>query len=153
MPEPNPETPRFPELPPDQLAEVKDGIEIGEMMLANPEALLSDEDAVDFKIGHHPITPYQTIDKTVESDEYRMHWNESEWPQVARMVAERFGIPVETILDARPEDESIVVLAERTDESGTFLLGISRAADEVPVGHVPYVLAETTPEIGWEAHD
>lgn len=146
MTEPNPEIPRFPELSPDQLAEVEAIVEMSEQIMTDPDLLVEDEDQAEFQIGHSPVTPYHT------EVEDRMYWNESEWPQIVRLMAERFGISVDTILDSHPEAD-IIVLAERTDESGTLLLGISRTIDEVEPGQVPYVLAVTTPELGWEAHD
>ena len=144
MSEPNPETPRFPELSPDQLAEVEAIVEMSEQILTDPDLLVADEDQPDFQIGPSPVTPYHT-----EVDSDRMYWNESEWPQIAGLMAERFGVPADAILDSRPETE-VVVLAERPEGSATVLLGISRTTDEVEPGQVPYALVVTTREIGWQ---
>lgn len=128
---------RHVELSPEQLAGVRDAVETHELILGDIDLIVEGEDQEIFpessEEGLVIINPNST-----DADPNRPHWREAEWQQIARMLAEQYGLEPEAVLDARPR-EGKIILAEKEATTGTLQLGLLETSDELGPGEVPYL--------------
>lgn len=128
---------RHVEFSPEELAGIQDAIETHELILGDIDLMVEDEDQDIFpgpsEEGLVIINPNST-----DADPNRPHWREAEWQQIARILAEGYGLEAQAILDARPGKQK-VILADKEAATGTLQLGLLETSDEVGPGEVPYL--------------